>query len=454
MKKIIISLLTIVMCVSCVAGGMLSFAAETEAETALPDYYKTSVDDYTAILCKGESVTEGDVKYIHFTGDEGTEDAYFFPENGWGPKTDHPVMLLKYRTPGGAGQLFYTTAALAPGDEGTFKDVEFPASETEWQYLVYDFRENGFACFESDADKVNFFRVDLNAIPWMDYAFVAFFATADEANAFAEAEKAGKVKLIADEALVTTKYTVSPRSADPMQFNGHSVAIEFTVPEGKSFKSFILTAAPTWGVQENSTLEAWIYAWNKDYDTTIEGTELGTFLEEEHSDNANLTMDFGVILPPGKYVIVMLAENDTIGAWGGNIGEVNFEAVFYLDDFENDTWFPYSEILLADGTEKAIVLPTPGPTAEPTEKPTEAPTAEATEKPTEAPATEAAATDAPAKTGDAGSDQPSANPTDAGKDNGSANGGLPAGAIIGIVAAVVVVAAVIAGVVIAKSKKK
>lgn len=437
MKKLFAFVLTLAVCVTCMAGIA---AVQAEESVALPDYYKTCLDDYTAINCAGAPKTENGVRYLHIIGDEGTSDAYFFPENGWGPTLDHPVLLFKYRSSGGTGQFFFTTSALEPGAPGTYIDQEFAAAETEWQYLVYDFSANGFACFNEDANKVSFFRIDPNSITWMDYSYVAFFKTADEANAFADAEKAGKVTLFDEGKILTAKYVVSPRNLDPMQFNTHeSVAVEFTVPEGKSFKAFVLTASPTWGGQENANLDAVIYAWNKDYDTTIEGTELGTFREEEHADNMNLVMDFGVILPPGKYVIVMTAEDDPIGAWGGNIDEINFDAFFYVDDMEYETWFPYSEILLVEGTDFAIELPTPAPTAEPTEKPTAAPTEQATEAPTEAP-TEVPATQQPAATDPAKSAEEKQ--------------GLPTGALIGIIAGAVVVVGAIAAVIAAKAKKK
>ena len=440
-------------------GAAFAEEAGTGAEAesaALPDFYKTCMDDYTAINCVGSPETENGVKYLHIVGDEGTDDAYLFPENGWGPTLDHPVLLLKYRSAGGVGQFFFTTAAIGAGQPGTYTDQEFPASGTEWQYLVYDFSQNGFACFDEEAQKVVFFRIDLNAIEWMDYSYVAFFKTADEANAFAEDEKAGKVTLFDETKIVPVKYVVSPRGSDPQNFvNHYSSAIEFTVPEGKSFFGYVLSAAPTWNAQENSNLEATIYAWNRDYDTTVEGTPLGTFREEQHVDNINIVMDFGVILPPGKYVIYMVAEDDPIGAWGGTIDDVAFDAMFYFDDTENESWFPYSEILLIDGTDHAIELPTPGPTAEPTEKPTAAPTEEATEIPaTDIPATDVPATDEPVS-------EPTANnggEDNSGKDkSGESEGkkGLSKGAIAGIIAgAVVVVCAVVAIIVGVKKKKK
>lgn len=436
------------MCVTCISAA---FAEEAEAgaeEIALPDFYRTSQDDYTTMNSFGSPGFEDGVHYLHIIGDEGTSDAYFFPENGWGPTLDHPVLLFKYRSAGGMGQFFFTTVAIGPGEPGTYIDQEFPESGSEWQYLVYDFSQHGFGCFNEDAQEVTFFRIDLNRIEWMDYSYVAFFKTEDEANAFAEAEKAGKVSLFDDTKLVPVKYLVSPRLADPQNFALHySAAIEFTVPEGKSFTGFVLTAAPTWGTQENANLDAEIYAWYKDFDTTIGYAPLGTYREECHVDNMNLVMDFGLILPPGKYVIYMTAEDDSIGAWGGNIDEVNFDAMFYFDDEENDGWFPYSEILLLDGTDFAIEVPTPAPTAVPTEKPTAAPTPEATE----APATDVPATDPPAApTGDKGDNN-------GGSDNkgtDDAKGGLQTGAIIGIVAgAVAVVCAVVIAVVVKKKKK-
>ena len=311
----------------------------------------------------------------------------------------------------------------------------------------------------------------VNPDDYIDIAWIAFFEKEDDAKAYTGKENtpyclldvdslmgltgannlkadlydaAGYVEPTAPPADTPVKYPVSPRSMDPQQFTGHeSVGIEFVVPEGKSFKAFILDAAPTWGGQANSNLDAAIYAWNRDYDTTVSGKELGTFREEEHVDNTDITMDFGVILPPGKYVIVMTAEDDPIGAWGGTLDEIDFEAILYYDDDENDSWFPYSSILLIEGTEHAIEIATPEPTAVPTEKPTAAPTEVVTAAPaTPAPATDVPATDAPVKTEDAGN-----------KDN-TGNKGLPTGAIIGIVAAAVVVAAVVVGIVIAKSKKK
>ena len=314
----------------------------------------------------------------------------------------------------------------------------------------------------SDAD-----RGQVNPDDYIDVAWIAFFEKEEDAKAYTGKESTPyclldvnslmslngannlKVDRCDSEGVIApteppadtpVKYSVSPRSMDPQQFNTHlNAAIEFTVPEGKSFKAFILTASPTWGGQANANLDASIYAWNRDYDRTIEGNALGTFREEKHADNNDLVIDFGVILPPGKYVIVMTAEDDSIGAWGGNMDEINFDAVFYFDDVENDFWFPYSDILLIEGTDSAIEVPTSEPTSVPTEKPTAAPTAE----PTDAPA----ATDAPEAT-----DAPKAT------DNSQAEpekGGLSTGAIVGIiVGAAVVIGAVIAIIIGSKKKKQ
>jgi hypothetical protein len=312
----------------------------------------------------------------------------------------------------------------------------------------------------------------VNSGDYIDIAWVAFFEKEEDAKAYTGKESTpycildveslmnpnGANNLKADRCdssgvLAPTeppkdlpvKYVVSPRLLDPQTFTTHeSAAIEFTVPEGMSFKSFILTSAPTWGAQANATLDAAIYAWNRDYDTTIEGKELGTFREEEHVDNFDLEMDFGVILPPGKYVIYMTATDDTIGAWGGDLDEINYDAIFYFDDMENESWFPYSAIKLINGTDSAIELPTPAPTAVPTEKPTAAPTAEPTEKTeTAAPTDAPKATDAPA----------TADNNNSGTKDNDVKKGMPLGAIIGIVAAAVVAAAVVIAIVIKKKKK-
>ena len=317
----------------------------------------------------------------------------------------------------------------------------------------------------------------VNEDDYIDVAWIAFFEKEEDAKAYTGKEDTAyclldvdcllvlngsnnlKAELYTDEGIVApteppadapVKYVLSPREAavnNPQQFTGHeSAAIEFTVPEGMSFKSLTLSS-PTWGAQENATLDAVIYAWDKDYDTTIAGKELGTFRKEKHVDNMDLEMDFGVILPPGKYVIYMTAEDDTIGAWNGTIDDVAYDALFYFDDMENESWFPASWITLINGTEHAIELPTPGPTAEPTEKPTAAPTAEPTAAPTAAPATNAPATEA-AKPTDKADDKDNKDNSDKDKK------GLPTAAIIGIAVGAVALAAVIAGIVIKGSKKK
>ncbi len=317
----------------------------------------------------------------------------------------------------------------------------------------------------------------VNEGDYIDVAWIAFFEKEDDAKAYTGKENTPycildvenllllngannlKAERYTDEGAVApteapkdapVKYVLSPRdtgSNNPQAFTGHaSTAIEFVVPEGMSFKSLTLSS-PTWGAQENANLDAVIYAWNRDYDTTIEGTELGTFRKEKHVDNMELEMDFGVILPPGKYVIVMTAEDDTIGAWNGTYDETGYDAIFYFDDVENDSWFPASWITLINGTEKAIELPTAAPTAEPTAKPTDAPATEvpATAEPTkEAVATDAPATDAPKNTDNGGNKG----------DDTKESKGLPTGALIGIICGAGVLAAVVVVIIAAKSKKK
>lgn len=314
----------------------------------------------------------------------------------------------------------------------------------------------------------------VNEGDYIDVAWIAFFEKEEDAKAYTGKENTpyclldidsmlglnGANKLTAqrynDEGAVATpeppkdapvKYVLSPREDavnNPQEFTSHeSCAIEFVVPEGMSFKSLSLSS-PTWGAQENASLDAVIYAWNSDYDTTIAGTELGTFRKENHVDNMEVEMDFGVILPPGKYVIYMTATDDTIGAWNGNYDEVGYDAIFYFDDMENESWFPASWITLINGTDKAIEIATPAPTEVPTEKPTAAPT----EVPTEAPATAApVATDAPVQpTADnSGKD----NTDNTKKDDAKNNKWL-----LPVVIGAVVVAAAVCGIVIATAKKK
>ncbi len=355
--------------------------------------------------------------------------------------------------------------------------------ESKWESTFYTAKGTiRFDPLEPDRDPENTAgdgsSGQVNEGDYIDVAWIAFFEKEEDAKAYTGTENTPYCILDVDSLLnlnggnnleaarysggevvapteapsdAPVKYVMCARdggTTDPRAFTGHeSVAIEFTVPEGKSFKSLTISS-PTWGAQTNANLDAVIYAWNRDYDTTIEGQELGTFREEQHVDNFDIEMDFGVILPPGKYVIYMTAMDDTIGGWNGFADEVEYDGLFYFDDVEDDTWFPAAWITLIEGTSQAIELPTAAPTEVPTEKPTAAPTDEPTAAPTDEPATEVPATEKAAEaTAENGGEKTNDNTTESSK-------GFPKAAIIGIIVGVAVVAAVVVALIVIKGKKK
>lgn len=157
----------------------------------------------------------------------------------------------------------------------------------------------------------------------------------------------------------------------------------------------------------------------------------------------------------GGYASRLEIEVDVTGLQDGILHEIR--AVVELESEDGDISYAYLNMEESNANMQ-FYYQAPGDPPPPTETPEPAATAEPTEAPKATDAPEATATQAP-------KDDPTAAPAtqDAGntdnnddkdnKDNKDSKGGLPTGAIIGIVAGVVVVAAAVIGIVVAKKKK-
>ncbi len=121
-------------------------------------------------------------------------------------------------------------------------------------------------------------------------------------------------------------------------------AQKFTVPAGKTLEEFIFIAAPTWS-QADSSVDILLYKWNKDYDTTVSGTVLGTHHETNHPDNSDLVCKFGKSFAAGDYLVVMDKASATnhIGTWT----EKSIDgAVAFIDGVEASGWCARAKILV------------------------------------------------------------------------------------------------------------
>lgn len=142
-------------------------------------------------------------------------------------------------------------------------------------------------------------------------------------------------------------------------------------------------------------------------DTVYDGTELWTVTQSvtgDHpgnSDSSYLVLDFGMVVPAGRYVIKVeygedeIADKRHVVVGAANALEEDTEDLDIELDYEtagcsvgnNPDAVLNARLILTDA--EADPLPSAEPTAEPTEAPTEAP---ATDAPTEKPATEPPAT--------------------------------------------------------------
>ncbi len=202
------------------------------------------------------------------------------------------------------------------------------------------------------------------------------------------------------------------------------------IPEGKVLRKFTFKNAPTWNnTNHDSDLDWEVYVWDTDYDTTYGGKPIksGTYLD--HTDNADMTLDFGAKLTAGRrYLIVVYPSNEgKVGFWtGASIRKEGWE--FFENDEETEIYpaceYKYSTYSGPEETEAPTEEPTPTPYVTEAPEITEAP---ATEVPTDVPPT-----DAPA---------PTEAPTEEPKQTGSCGGFIAGGFVcIGVLAAVAFVA--------------
>ena len=368
MNKIIALTAALALVITCFCGVIFSSAAE------MPECYFTaqSEDKYSASANALDfEAAEGDA-YLHVTnnGSGATPaDGNFMPfGHPSAIPASLPVLAMKYRAPGGTGEFFYTqNTLLGAGSPNTYKSIEFENTGDNFTTLVFDFSAQDFAIFgNASFTAADFFRIDTNAMSWFDVAYIAFFANTTDANAFVAAEAAGEITLLKSEGELTPvpkTYTISPRSDDVAPFSfiqdpnsKGTYVLKFTVPEGKGFSAIIFPGSPTWNQSEGCDLHFELYKFDTDVATSLAGKVLGEGFEDEHADNTDLKMSFDKLFPAGTYVIKMLADGNSIGAWGGSPDEINYDAGFWAFNSQDNTWvdftstwFPASQIVLADG---------------------------------------------------------------------------------------------------------
>ena len=185
-----------------------------------------------------------------------------------------------------------------------------------------------------------------------------------------------------------------------------------------------------------------------------EMTRAGYQIDEEDPvflENAFKTTEAAVKGAGGNNASRLEIEVDVTGLQDGRLHEIR--AVVELKSEDEEISYAYLNMEETNANMQ-FYYQAPGDPPAPTETPVPAATAEPTEAPkatdVPAPATQAPddATAAPATENSSGNNDKDNN------DNKDSKGGLPTGAIVGIVAGCVAVAAVIIGIVVAKKKKK
>ena len=222
------------------------------------------------------------------------------------------------------------------------------------------------------------------------------------------------------------------RTGDAHQFQMADYAIlTQEVPEGKVLRYFTFKNAPTWNnTNHDSDLDWDVYVWDTDYETTYSGVPIKSGTIVDHTDNQDLTLDFGARLTAGRrYLIVVYKANDgSIGFWcGSNVKRGYEETWAFFEDEEETDIIPACEFKFStySGPEETPEpTPTPTNTPAPTEPPVET---EVPEEPTEVPEEPTDAPANPTNTPDNGSSSSSS-----GKKGGC--GGFAAGGMISICA--------------------
>lgn len=118
----------------------------------------------------------------------------------------------------------------------------------------------------------------------------------------------------------------------------------------------------TWHEPDGATNFS-IYKWNYDYDKTISGDPLVTYVKENIQDNDEVKFELEEPLPPDEYLVVI---NDNLGTKIGvwkvpyNEDEPYENVKFYINDFEVEDFLPQSYIYYVN-TPEVKLLPVSQP---------------------------------------------------------------------------------------------
>jgi len=194
----------------------------------------------------------------------------------------------------------------------------------------------------------------------------------------------------------TISFCDGTNQGNPRQFSAYgSVGFRFEVPEGSQLVRFTVTAAPTWGTQNNAGFTADIYKWTGDYETTLEGGLISTCVISQHQDNHAINMSFGYI-PAGTYLIHIHNFTDVIGTWEaiGFPAKYSSSWGYYQNGVEETSYLPGTAMTVTADSDPQEVTPYVTPTANPDGEVTEVPVEE-TPAPTEPEKTRSRMTEAP-----------------------------------------------------------
>ncbi|MBO4326150.1 MAG: hypothetical protein J5950_02625, partial [Clostridia bacterium] len=132
----------------------------------------------------------------------------------------------------------------------------------------------------------------------------------------------------------------------PQNLQGGAIAIVVTVPEGYTLAEIIGQNSPTWGKNDGgSDAQAEVYAWDGDYDSSVDGAVLATAEITDHADNADAVFAFENALPAGTYLIEFSSTGDmAIGFW--SYGTAAGDPVVFVNGSETTAFYPKTAVKL------------------------------------------------------------------------------------------------------------
>ncbi len=209
-----------------------------------------------------------------------------------------------------AGTPAHTEVLEPTGDVSTGVEFDFGTTLPAGEYVIRFKATSASGYFVLPTASTAYSSARLSYSHSAPFAFYMIFA--DESETYFK-----RLSEFADLSYEDLTKPLCKKGDSPVDLKSGTFGIRLTVPAGARLDKITGVNSPTWSNPGGgSDAEAVVYAWDTDYDTTVNGTPLASAEVTDHVDNQALVFDFDTKVEAGDYLVEISATGEkSIGFW-------------------------------------------------------------------------------------------------------------------------------------------